>query len=359
MSHPLFQEYPQLSHHLPVVTLADLPTPVQSLSGLLPSNTDTTGSDNLWIKRDDLTNAEYGGNKVRKLEFIIADALRKKKHTIVTMGAIGTNHGVATATFCQKNQLKTQIFLFDQPITNTVIKNLKDMIRQGAQVIYRGSILKTALSYYTSRLLSPCSYHLPAGGSNIMGCVAFVNAAFELKQQIEQGVLPEPETIICPVGSSGTLAGLTLGCQLAGLKSEVIGVRVAPSHLGPIAICTAETAQVLMRKTYRYLCELSPSIPRLELREIQLNNDYFAGGYGVSSEAGDEARRIFRASGIELESTYTAKAAAAALAMSYNEPQKNILYWHTFNSAVQDSSAVNVSQQSLPSRLKERLQMQN
>ncbi|WP_420588501.1 1-aminocyclopropane-1-carboxylate deaminase/D-cysteine desulfhydrase [Bacterioplanoides sp.] len=350
MTHSLFDHYPQLAETIPVIEFADLPTPVESFAG---TGSEVPLPENLWIKRDDLTNSDYGGNKVRKLEFIIADAQKQKKHSIVTMGATGTNHGVATATFCQANQLDSKVYLFEQPVTDTVLKNLKAMVRHGAKLQYRGSILKTALAYYASHILSPRSYHLPAGGSNIMGCIGFVNAALELKQQIDNGELPEPDKIICPVGSSGTLAGLTLGCQLLGLKTEVTGIRVAPSHLGPIPICTAETAQKLMQQTYRFLRKADNHIPTLTLNKVNLSDDYYGDGYGVASDAGDVAKTAFKASGIELESTYTAKAAAAALECCRANPQQNILYWHTFNSVDQDNSAVDCQQQQLPQSLKQ------
>lgn len=352
MSHPIFQFWPGLTQTLPVVPFADLPTPVELFA---KADSEFSALENLWIKRDDLTNAEYGGNKVRKLEFIVADAQKKNKHTIVTMGATGTNHGVATAVFSRANKLSSRIFLFEQPVTDTVITNLKTMIKYGARLKYRGSILKTALSYYASHLLSPGSYHLPAGGSNVMGCIGFVNAALELKQQVERGELPEPDMIVCPVGSSGTLAGLTLGCQLAGMKTEVLGIRVAPSHLGPIAICTAATSQSLMEKTYRHLRAADSTVPALTLKKIQLSDDYYGDGYGVASDEGDVARQAFKTAGIALESTYTAKAAAAALELCRKHPHKTVLYWHTFNSAQQDDSPMACYQQQLPESLKQRV----
>lgn len=350
MTHALFHHYPQLANVIPVTAFADLPTPVERFA---KTPHDFSAPENLWIKRDDLTNKQYGGNKVRKLEFIIADAHKKNKHRIVTMGATGTNHGVATATFCQANQLGSKVYLFEQPVTDTVINNLKAMVRYGAELHYHGSILKTALAYYASNVLSPRSYHLPAGGSNIMGCIGFVNAALELKQQIDRCELPEPDIIICPVGSSGTLAGLTLGCQLVGLKTQVLGIRVAPSHLGPIPICTTETAQKLMQQTYRFLRQADNNIPVLTLNNIYLSDDYYGDGYGVASDAGDIAKTTFKTVGIELESTYTAKAAAAALELCRTKPKQQILYWHTFNSVAQENSAVVCQQQQLPQSLKQ------
>jgi D-cysteine desulfhydrase len=185
-----------------------------------------------------------------------------------------------------------------------------------------------------------------------MGCLSFVNAAFELKQQIEQGLLPEPDHIICPVGSSGTLAGLALGCQLAGLKSKVIGIRVAPSHLGIIPICTTETVTSLMNKTYAHLRSLDKSIPKISLNKIHLDDDYYGEGYGFSIEEGDQAITAFEKRGIKLEATYTAKAAAAAIKLCCADSNKSVLYWHTFNSAKMDNELSTAQLNSLPKSLK-------
>ena len=100
----------------------------------------------------------------------------------------------------------------------------------GADLVYCGSLASTIAHYYLSvARLNRDNYFLFAGGSNIAGTLGFVNAAMELKQQIDKGELPEPDIIICPVGSSATLAGLTIGCQLAGMSTMVKGIRVAPA----------------------------------------------------------------------------------------------------------------------------------
>jgi 1-aminocyclopropane-1-carboxylate deaminase/D-cysteine desulfhydrase-like pyridoxal-dependent ACC family enzyme len=351
MSRPLFEAYPQLIPTIPYTPLVDTPTPIQRF------NTDATNLvelDGLWIKRDDKTSSVYGGNKVRKLEFILSDA--RGRDPIVTIGAIGTNHGVATSIFCKIHGLKCRILLFDQPITRTVVHNLKLMIINEAELEYRGSLLSAVLYFYGARFINWRSYFLPPGGSSVMGCIGFVNAAFELQRQIENGEVPEPDLIVCPVGSSGTLAGLTLGCQLAGLKCKVQGVRVAPSHLGVIPVCTKGTVARLMKKTYRFLRNSSNELPLLQLREIDLDDGYYGRGYGYASVAGDAAMETFEKRGIALESTYTAKAAAAALQLCRNNPEETVLYWHTFNSVVLDAQLTSSDIDALPGELKKIVQ---
>jgi D-cysteine desulfhydrase len=324
MTRALMQQFPRLAGQVPWLPLADLPTPVEPLATVSPK---------LWIKRDDLTSTLYGGNKVRKLELILAQVLRSGKRQVVTFGATGTNHGVATAAFCQLQGIACTVLMFDQPANEKVAKNQQLMRFFGAQLIYVGSLWRTVLHFYVwQRLRYPRAYFVFAGGSNIEGCIGFVNAAYELKQQIEAGELPQPEVIYCALGSGSTLAGLTLGCALAGLDCKVQGVRVAASHLGIIPTCTASTVATLMRKTYHLLRKLDPSIPVLALPPVLVEQNYYGRGYGVPTAQGEAAAGRFADAGIALEQTYTCKTAAAVLDYCAQHPQSTVLYWHTYNS---------------------------
>lgn len=350
MSRPLFDCYPTLEKNVPWIKLANLPTPVEALDF---HDSVSSRAHNLWIKRDDKTSDLYGGNKVRKLEFVLAQAMRQGKKELMTFGAIGTNHGVATALFCQQQGLKCKILLFDQPVTEAVQHNMKLMQQFGAQLEYGGTMFRTVLRFYWDRLLHhKTAYYLVAGGSNVAGCIGFVNAAFELKQQIEQGLAPEPNLIYCPVGSNSTAAGLALGCQLAGLKSRVVGVRVAPSHLGIFPACTTGTVHSLMARTYDFLKQQDGTMPDIDLPDISLEEGFYGDGYGHPLKAGQEATEVFGRRGIKLEPTYTAKAAAAVLQQCTTHSEKSVLYWHTYNSADMGKFLANADINTIPVELR-------
>ena len=338
---PLFQAYPNLADLLSPQSFADIPTKTQALTEL---------GENTWIKRDDLTHKEYGGNKIRKLDFVLSDIRRKQKKHVITFGATGTNAGVATAIMCHRNNLKCTIYLFDQPVTDTVKKNLELMRRYGAELIYKGSLLKTVLSYYLSPYrLHQDSYFLWAGCSNDVATFAYVNAAYELKQQIDNGDLPEPENIFVPVGSCSTLAGLTLGVKMAGLNTKVIGIRVAPAYLGPFPACTAGEVNKVIGKAYSWLKQNSVPL-KFDKPACLFSDDYFGEGYGCATEQSQQAINQFSQAGIELENTYSAKAAAAFLeqAATSNKPQ---LFWNTFNSRDTLANAP-MSERELPQKVK-------
>lgn len=347
MPHPIFENFPKLKDKIPALRFAHCPTPVSQIQPL-----QSTEPQHLWIKRDDLSHSQYGGNKVRKLEYILAEALATGAREIVTFGAIGTNHGLATALFAKRFGLDVTLFLFDQPYTPAVKNNLLCMQALGAKLRYCGSLAHTAFAFYLSQyLLNRKAYHLFAGGSNLAGCIGFVNAAFELKKQISEGVCPVPDSIICPVGSSATVAGLTLGCRLAGLDTRVIGVRVAPSHLGPIPTCTPQTIQALMKQTYKLLAKHSPDLPQILLTAPALEQTYYGSGYGHATQAGEQAQAHFAQHGIILDTTYTAKAAAFSLDYCHANPNKNVLYWHTYNSADTTAICAHTKPSQLPKKL--------
>jgi D-cysteine desulfhydrase len=322
----IFAEYPTLVGLLPCAEFASLPTPVGTL-----------GADHAWIKRDDLTHPLYGGNKIRKLEFIIGEWRARNIREVITFGAVGTNAGLATALACLQENIRCRVLLFDQPVSATVRANLKAMQQLGAQLDYCGSLFNTALRYYLHpRRLWPGRYFLFAGCANPAATFAYVNAAFELKAQIAAGDLPEPAEIVVPVGSSSTLAGLTLGCQLAGLQTRVIGVRVAPSHLGPIPACTTGTVMAQIRTAHAFLrSHLGPVIPEKPAQPV-LRDDYYGPGYGEPTPEALAAIRLFGDThGIKLEQTYSAKAAACFMERLESCPGP-VLFWNTFNSRPMD-----------------------
>ena len=341
---PLFKRFPDLENQIPWLSLGEFPTPVHSLDHLdLP---------NLWIKRDDLTSPVYGGNKVRKLEFILADAKRKNNRSIVTFGGIGTNHGLATAIYCQRLGINCRLLLFEQPITRCVKQNLSLFHHFGAEVSMKGPLWKTVLSYYlTARLKYHRDYFLFAGGSSVIGTLGYVNAAFELKDQIDSGQLPEPETIFCPVGSNGTMAGLLLGTLLAGLNTKVIGIRVSASHLGPFQACTHSTIKNLAKKTWAFLRRHCLSLPEFTLGEPIMDGRYLGDGYGYPTKIGQKAFELLnQKENIALDPCYTAKTFAAVID-SYQKnggSEKPILYWHTYNSRDLSADASSVDPASLP-----------
>lgn len=348
---PLFLHYPELMGRLNRLPLGSFPTPLQKLDHL--------GVENLWIKRDDLTSSLYGGNKIRKLAFSLADAKRQGKRRVVTFGGIGTNHGLATAIFCRQLNLACTLLLFRQPVTRHVKQNLRLFCHYGAQVIYKRSLWNTVWAYYAlQRITSPASYFLFAGGSNASGTIGFVDAFMELAAQINAGQMPMPSVIITPLGTGGTMAGLALGALLAGMQINVIGVRVTASHLGPFPACTPDTVQKLMKAAYRHLKRQGARLPQITIPKPLIDNRYFGPGYGYPTQEGQAAATILKEkTAITLDPCYTAKAFAAVLDHCRQQPDTKgpVLYWHTYNSVDLEPMARQVDATRLPPAIQEML----
>ncbi len=343
----LFRRYPELGRKLPYIELGIFPTPVHPLQHL--------DVENLWIKRDDQSSSVYGGSKIRKLAFILAEARQKKIRHLITLGGIGTNHGLASALFSHQIGIKCTLLLYHQPVTANVKLVLLLLEKYGARLIYRKTLWRALAGYYLLyRFKYPSAYFVYPGGSSAVGTVGYVDAAFELKNQIDQGLLPEPEVIFCPLGSGGSLAGLALGLQLIGMNTRLVGVRVIASHLGPFQACTRKTVAKQIKHAYGYLKKRCRDLSDLDMRVPSIQGDFFGQGYGEPTAAGSNAYHLMKEKeGIILDPTYTAKTFAAVL--DYCRRQRRgrgpVLYWHTYNSVDLSAQAKEVDYRKLPQSL--------
>lgn len=341
---PIFDAIPGLAERMPRIPLVHAPTPVQFLERL----SSRVGRE-IWIKRDDLSSPLYGGNKPRKLEFLLAEARARGARTLVTAGGIGTNHGLATAIFGKETGFQVVLCLFDQPVTDHVRKNLLLFRACGAEIVYGGSRIETLLRFFLlERMLRRNAFLIPLGGSSPRGVLGFVNAGLEFALQVEKGELPKPGAVFVAVGSCGTLAGLVLGFRLAGVSVPVVGVRVAP-----LVAVNRRAVFDLARRAQQLLAEGQgrQSGPTLLSKDaFSLDSEQYGGGYGHPTEAGCSAQRLAEETeGIRLEPTYTAKTLASLLQHgrrgTFSGP---LLFWNTFNSADLAGRLAGVKPEDLP-----------
>jgi len=342
----LIKRFPKLAK-LGWRELVSRPTPVQGMHSLAEAH----NLGELWIKRDDLSNSGYGGNKPRKLEFLFGDLLDKGSSGFVTTGGIGTNHGVACAFHARSFGLRCHVVLFDQPLTDHCRKALKIMHSLGAEMHWAGNYAMTAIKTLGVMAGSRFSADPPVrlvlpGGSNALGTVGFVDAAFELADQVAAKELPEPKRIYCAVGSCGTCAGLLAGTRLAGLKTEIVGVQVAPGFVvNPKAIAH------LANRTIDLMRSVDDSVPQMEFtrNDLRLLTDQYGGEYGRVTEAGQRAvDDAMEYEQLRLETTYTGKAMAGMLADLKDDSRFPSLFWNTYNSVDLSSIAEQVSCEELP-----------
>ena len=295
----------------PRARFCDLPTPVRPLHGL---------SDHLWMKDDSRTAKLWGGNKPRKLEFVLGDALARGKRTILTFGALGTNHGLATALYARELGLDCVLCLVDQPVDDHVRAQLRRIEASGATIYRTGTFRRTALRLPWILARHRLPYVLPAGGSSPVGALGFVAAARELAQQVRDGELPEPTEVWSALGTGGTSAGLLVGLRLEGLKTQVKAV-----HVNDQLELSERTILKLARKTAAKLGHEG------ELDGVEVVHGYLGGGYGhATPEAAAAIERAREAEGLKLDPVYTGKTMAALLDRLPTAGGP-VLYWHTYN----------------------------
>ncbi len=348
---PLFKAYPELDGNIPWIPIGKFPSPVERLSKLEK----TLGVKELWIKRDDLLHGDYGGNKVRKLEFILADARSMGAKTLITAGALGSNHALALAVHSRNFGLKPVLVLFDQPVTRSVRKNLLLISHFGAEIYHADSYLKLPFvvirEFLRNFLSKKKPVYVPAGGTTPVSTLGYVNAAFELKGQIERGDMPKPDCIFVSGGTGGTMAGLLLGFMLSGLDTKVVGVRVTPKF-----IMNRLTVFWLINKTFYLMKEHSPRIssPGISLSDVSILTDYLGKGYGHTTEKSKEAVRIAALEeGLRLEETYTGKTFAAFLDFVKTQGRGVFLFWNTVNSLDFNETVEGVNYRLLPQEFHE------
>ena len=338
---PLYRAYPSLAITVPRIPLCTLPTPVQKA----PQASQALGID-LWIKRDDLTDPEFGGNKKRKLEFLYADALGKNARAVIVQGSAGSNFVVAAAHAAQHVGLICYAALKPQHNAHGVRKNLRLLHHYGAKIhMYDSLDARTQGIIYLvlehKRAYGDSPYIIPAGGSYPIGVVSYVNAAFELKEQILQGLMPEPDYIYVSSGSMGTAAGLILGARAAGLKSIIVPVCVEPED----ATTYADNVCTLLAQTNDLLCAADPTFPRYTFTaaDIPVIFDCSTEDYGLFSPEGMAAKKfLHETEGITLDGTYTANGFRGVMqdARSGKLQGKTVLFWHTYcaHAVIQDDN---------------------
>lgn len=327
MSDVLDARFPVLAKRLDRVGIADLPTPLAHRELGLAS-----GTHRVFVKRDDQTSGLYGGNKVRKLEFLLARALARGARRVATFGSVGSHHALATAIHARALGLDCTCFLAHQKRVPGIAGTLNMHLALGTEIVrYGGDI--DARDCLRRHLHGRNAWVIPLGGSNWLGAVGYVVAALELDAQLAGSGLPPPTRIYVANGTMATAAGLALGLAAAGRDIDVHAVRVADNrYANPARLSrlVARTAALLGRLDASF----DPGLARRA--RIVWRDDFFAGGYAVS-DAATEAAIGFAAThfGLALDGTYTGKACAALRAdLESADGERDVLYWHTLSSAV-------------------------
>ena len=307
---------------LPRVQLAHLPTPVETA----PRLTELLNGPTIWVKRDDQTGLAFGGNKTRKLELLIAEAQEQQAHTIITAGALQSNHCRQTAAAAAKFGFDCALVLTgDQPEYPSGNLLLDQLL--GAEIIWmkgepREKVLQETYDQFDKQGRKP--YLIPYGGSSPTGAIAY---ALAMQEIINQNV--HPDWIVVASSSGGTQAGMVLGAKLFGFQGKILGISIDETEntlkqrVASLANASAGTLAVT--------ASFSP-------HDILVNADYLGEGYGKMGDLERDAIRMFaRTEGLFLDPVYTGRAAGAMIDLvrkGFFAGDSSILFWHTGGSTV-------------------------
>ena len=318
---------------LPRVRLACLPTPLQQLPRLSAALAGPHGGPEIWIKRDDLTGLGGGGNKLRKLELLLADAQLQGAHTLVTTGGPQSNHARQTAAVAAQAGLRCVLALTGQGRPGETGNLLLDRLF-GADIRWCGEqppaeVLAEIMAEESSVGRKP--YLIPLGGSTAIGAAGYAAGLAELCVQVDAlqagesgAVEPFFSHVIVASGSGGTQAGLLAGAAAQGFSGEIVGIDVGalPGDLGAVVHELANLTAGLLRVRGGVSAD-----------RVRVDGRWAGPGYGVVTPAEREAIALLaRLEGLLLDPVYTGRAMAALIAMARQgelTAGQRVLFWHT------------------------------
>jgi D-cysteine desulfhydrase len=307
---------------LPRLRMAALPTPLQHA----PRLSKELGVDVL-VKRDDLTGLGVGGNKVRKLEYLVADALARGADTLVTGGGPQSNHVALTALAAQRAGLSAHLVLYGTPTRVTPAGNAVLYALAGADVTHTGDDQRSSVDVALEQVAADLRragrrpYVIPRGGATALGCVGYVRASLELVAQLAD-LASTPARVVVATGSCGTQAGLAVGAGWLQAPFRIVGVTVSR----PRTECVARIRSLAGACAELLGLRIGPVEP-------EVLDGYLGPGYGKRSPEGQAAARLLaRTEGLLLDPVFTAKAMAAFVDLA-RDGEGPMVFWHTGGAA--------------------------
>ena len=299
------------------VPMAHLPTPVEEM----PRLSAVLGGPRLLVKRDDQTGLAFGGNKTRKLEFLLAEAASHGARTLITAGAIQSNHCRQTAAAARKAGLDCILVLSGDPPEMPEANTYLDVLL-GAELVWttreaRGESLNQ--TYLQAEAAGREPFLIPYGGSSPVGAAAYAEAIREL---MAQGVAAD--WIVFATSSGGTQAGLVAGKAMYGFPGEILGISIdeEAGQFNPAVAKLAKDVTILYNNA-----------KDITIQDIRVNDDYLGGGYAVMGDAEKEAIDLFaRHEALLVDPVYTGRAGAGLIDLirkGFFKPDETVLFWHT------------------------------
>ncbi|MDE0742495.1 MAG: D-cysteine desulfhydrase [Woeseiaceae bacterium] len=320
-----------LLSRFPRVSLAHLPTPLEHL----PRLSKHLNGPEIYVKRDDCTGLGTGGNKTRKLEFLIADAQKNKADVIITQGAVQSNHARQTAAAAAKLGFQCEL-VFEKRVTDASSAYMESgnvfldqLFGANIREVAKGSDMNNEMEKVANEIRNngQIPYIIPGGGSNSIGALGYVDCVLELITQAnEQNLVID--SIVHATGSAGTQAGIVVGAKAMNCNIPILGIGVNASQ------------ELQEEKVYQLACETSDymGLSGLVKREdVVANCDYVGDGYGIPTKGMNDAILLLaRLEGLLFDPVYSGKGLAGMIDLieqGYFKERRNIVFIHTGGAA--------------------------
>ncbi len=313
-----------LTRNLPRVTIAHLPTPLEEM----PRLSAALGGPRLFVKRDDQTGLATGGNKARKLEFLVAEAIEKGADTIITAGAVQSNHARQTAAAAARFGLRCRLVLGGESPYHWTGNLLLDQLL-GAEIHWAGEQERSQVMQLMEEMAAEEKqaghhpYVIPYGGSNPVGATGYVAAMEELMGQLEARNL-QVDRVVFATSSGGTQSGLLVGAKALGFPGQIEGISVSKTS----EVVKASVEELVVEITARLGLDLS-----FASEDFIVHDDYLGQGYARMGPPEQEAIRLLaRTEGLLVDPVYTGRAMAGLIDLIRRGVfgrDETVLFWHT------------------------------
>ena len=339
--------YPSLRQSTPRIQILNEMTPIHGLP-VIEQELRIAQAGTLLIKRDDQSTQLLGGNKARKLEYLMGEAKARGAKSLITSGMWGSNHALATTIAARQQGYRIHLHLGPQPVTEAVRKKLLALHALGADLHFHSTSIGLGFAILKAMIADALSggtvFHIPPGGSSPTGSLGYVNGYLEVVQQFKSEGRELPERIVVPVGSMGTAAGLLVGTCLAGHfeRVKMIGIGVSDPLLSNESQTRKHAIALHAFIKDRITPQEREQFPECDYLHSQkafaFADDQYAPGYGAPSPAVEATIAwVGRTEQIHLDGTYSGKAMnwlveAVRKEVERGTPVSKTLFWLTYNS---------------------------
>lgn len=300
--------------NVPRLSLGEFPTPLKKIH--------LHNGCYFWFKDDGLSSSLYGGNKVRKLEYLLAEAKQSHATRLITYGDYGSHNLLACALFGKKLGFSLDIITFPSPDGYSTENSLSIYEKLNANIITTKNMITASI--HALKLRKKGSYLIPLGSSSPLSTLGYVKAGLELNAQIQEGILPPPKKIYVALGTTGTVAGLLIGLTLAELPTCVVAVRT----IEPI-IANKFRLSRLVLGALNHL-QLPKSFYKAAMNRLEyIDGNWLGKGYGYATPESQKAVELMVKIDVDLEPVFTGKTMAAMLNQLSEYPCGELLFWNT------------------------------